>query len=617
MTSATLDLPTVISIDPPGAREIDDAISVSRTPLGGWLVDICLPDVPRILKIGTPDDLAARTAGLSRYLTNGRVERMLPRRIVDQLSLSHEEDRPMIHIRVDLDRNLSTRMRFLRRINHRTLAGMTYADADRALLDAAHPLHGRLSAIWELAAVLHEERAAATGAKFDLSRSRYTNEEGKTVRLDRHSAHRSTMAVMEIMILTNAALAAWAEEYGSPVLYRNHRLAGFAHGSRTAATLELAEQEGLDLATAALRLRSKAHEVVPAEMGVRPLGHYGLDLGAYAWFTSPLRRYCDVVNLRALLNEETECDLSQLASDLTTAHRIEKAKSSEHHARAARRAIVELLNANDSQGIAAYDLHTILRALGEARSFNRDAAMRHLLARMEEDALSGRDLATLSEDGLTLFGREAHELVTSWIDASASRRILMAEFYGTGAPLERADGHNHKSRLYDHAAVAGATVCFGRAARSGPPHNPVFTVIASWEDRGVLTTAEGLERTVKSAQQVAARHLLGKLKLTAAGAPVTPSHACAQRPSTGSSPNIGHRSAKSLLMECVQARTGSTVQFGDTVASGPPHDLRFSVTAFYRHGDIEVHATGVGRTKKDAAHDASAKILKDLRAYAD
>lgn len=606
MNDQDQDLPQVLSIDPHGAREIDDAIGVTRLADGSWKVDVCIPDVPGMMPRGSKADEEARAQGLTRYLAEGRVHRMLPPALVDRLSLSPDEDRPMVHVAIQIGRRLETRVVGVRRLVHRTLAQLSYGQADAAIRDEGHPLHEHVGAVWQLAQILHEERAAATGATFDIAAGTYTNEEGHTVRLERGAAHPSNMAVMEIMILTNAALATWSRESGRSVLYRNHRLPGFTSGSRSAAAEELAEREGLGQATAVRRLRAIGNGIGPAEMGTEPLGHHGLDLAAYAWFTSPLRRYCDVVNLRALLDGDVDEELIRLADHLTTVHRTEKSRSSEHHANVARRRIVNMIEAGEEESLDRYDLHTIVRALCENPGFDMAPALRLVAARLAADGLSGRDIATLEDEVAQLFGAEAHETLAAWIEESEARKLMLAEFRGAAPATAPADGRNHKGRLQEHATTMKAGLRFDSPVRTGPPHNPLFSVTATWSLGGKATTGRGTSRTVRGAEAAAALDLTGQLGLATAAEPVgAPETQARATPGTNAAVP-----AKSRLMEWVQGHPGSTVVFGQPVSSGPPHAPLFGVQATYRHHGREVYAEGEGRTKKEAEHAASEEMLK-------
>ena len=601
--------PSTISIDPAGAREIDDAIAVTSLGSLGWRVDVCIPDVPAVVRPGTRDDLAARADGLTRYSSGGRTWNMLPPATVEGLSLSPDEDRPMVHVSILVDRRLRASVESLSRLRHRTLAQLSYAEADVGMRDVGHALHEPLRAIWQLAMALHEERAAATGATFDVSGGTYTNEEGQTVRLGTGMAHPSNMAVMEIMILANTALAAWSRHAGKAVLYRNHRLPDFASGDRGAAAEELGEREGLGPATAARRLRGMTKDIGPAEMGTEPLGHHGLDLPAYAWFTSPLRRYCDVVNLRAALAEESESDLEGLARHLTEAHRDEKGRSSDHHAQSARSRMAGLLGSRHEKDLDRHDVHTILRSLRENPGFDQAAAMRLITARMAADSLSGRDIAMLEEEVQTLLGNEMRDTVAAWVSDSPARRLLLDEYRGVATPVQAKDDRNHKGRLQECAMSVRATLAFGVASRTGPPHSPVFDVIATWSAGDELVTARGAGRTLRAAEQEAARALIERLGLGTEG---SIQRAAAPSSTTKGTGAAQVRTAKSRLMEWVQAHPGSTVVFGTASSNGPPHARTFSIGAVYEMAGETIQETGEGRTKKEAEQDASTRILAKL-----
>lgn len=593
-----LMIPPVITIDPRGARDLDDALAVSPLAEGGWQIDVCLPDVPLAVSRGTDCDLSAREAGVTHYGRDEIRRSMLGSELTDAITLSASDERNMIHIKIHITSDLEARIHSIERIYGRVLASLSYEEADVAIADEAHPYHGHIARLWDIACRLHEERAAATGAVFDLKHQRYTNEEGQVLRLEGRTAHRSNMLVMELMILTNVALARYAREKQAAILYRNHCLEGFQFGDRTSAAAEIAKIKGVGKHVALRMVSSMGNQVRQAEMGVEPRGHYGLDVDVYAWFTSPLRRYADIVNLRALLDDEKDPDLHQLAGWLTAIHRQQKDASSKHHAENHRREVLRYIDRGDIQALAAYDLHTILRALEENEGYDRGKAQNYIFQRLGNLELSGRDIDVTLETGARLFGEGFKAKIDDWLKEDPARELLLKGHRGEKLDIPKAD-RNYKGELLERGAAAQAKVKFEPARRTGLSHAPIFTSEVEWILNGETEKAEGNGRTIKEAEFVAARLLLEKLG-----------------PLPKGQVNAAQANPKSALLEYA-AKNGDSASFLEKGRYGPPHDTTFSVEVVYHQQGTAYTANGAGKSLKEAERNASQKLLQDLLGASD
>lgn len=586
-------IPPVITIDPRGARDLDDALAVSPLSEGGWQVDVCLPDVPLAVSRGTDCDLSAREAGVTHYGRDEIRRSMLGSELTDAITLSASDERNMIHIKIHITSDLEAHIHSIERIHGRVLASLSYEEADLAIADETHPYHGHIARLWDIACRLHEERAAATGAVFDLKNQRYTNEEGQVLRLEGRTAHRSNMLVMELMILTNVALARYAREKQAAILYRNHCLEGFQFGDRTSAAAEIAKIKGVGKHVALRMVSSMGNQVRQAEMGVEPRGHYGLDVDVYAWFTSPLRRYADIVNLRALLDDVKDPDLHLLAGSLTAIHRQQKDASSKHHAESHRREVIRHINQNNESALSVYDLHTIMRSLEENGGYDPEKAKSYIMKRLGDLELSGRDIDVALDAGERLFGESFKEQIQDWLKEDPARELLLKGHRGEKLDIPKAD-RNYKGELLERGAAVQAMVKFEPARRTGLSHAPIFTSEVFWMLGDETKKAEGNGRTIKEAEFVAARMLLEQL-----GPMVKTSAANAQ-----SNP-------KSALLEYA-AKNNDSASFRETGRYGPPHDTTFSVEAVYSGKGSTYTAKGTGKSIKEAERNASHKLLQEL-----
>lgn len=617
--------PMLVSIDPEHSRDLDDAICVTRQD-DGWIVDVCLPDVASLLPAGSEADTDARRRVTTRYDADGIREGMLPAEIADASSLTPHAETPMLWCRIALGSDLLPTRVNTTRISHRTHARLSYAEADEMMTDVG-PLGDALRDAWGLAARLHEKRRRRTGALFDARRGIYTTEEGAISVLKRRASHRSHMIVMEIMILANSAMAGEARRRGCPIIYRNHRPNDVSSGFRANIRRELRDTEGLSRAGAMERMRALGSMIGTATFGVSPEGHWGLDLPEYAWFTSPLRRYADIVNTRALFHGEADRDIDDTARHLDEQTRIERARSAEHHGAQSRRGIARLAERGDLHALAGYQLHTILRACAE-NGVGGEAAGVEITKRLASGLVDGKDLAAIFGRGREILEDKAIAETTAWVAADGRRRALLAEHLSSKGveasdpaafadalglptdalpPVDQTEDElppgmpvNAKGLLLERATAAKARAEVVEIGRIGPSHRPRFLVRASWiAPDGTLTAAERSADTLKAAMHEASWTLVVTLGVAeAAPSTAVPSTSATQNP-------------KSLLLETA-AKDRALVTFDTLSRSGPPHAPVFTVSATWRDGKGDVKATGSASTLKAAEREAATGLLAAL-----
>jgi ribonuclease R len=631
------ELPVVISIDPPMSRDLDDAIAAVRLPDGGWRVDVCVPDVPALVATGDEVDVAARDRVVTRYGGPFVRASMLPEKTVAALSLSPRRNTPMCWFRIDLGADLAVAEVAVSRIVHRTAARLSYLEADEALADPAARHHAAIASMWELATVLHARRRLRTGAAFDPVRHVYTTEEGVVSHLRAKESHRTHLLVMEIMILANESLAAHARAAGVPVVYRNHRPRDASSGLRADVVREMREIDNMTPEQAAARLGQVAARIGPAGFGVAPEGHWGLDVPCYAWFTSPLRRYCDVVNLRALAHGEVDPDVAATATWLEKRTReIQEERSSDHGLRA-RAGIARQVGLGHAANLADRDLHTILRACSENAVID-DLVVDELRRRLAAGTVSGKDLESVFTYGRDVLDAPVVASVVAWLAADPQRQRALAhdmvlrqriaripslpqggedvhaamtriaeilEFAWDQAPAAaqeepQVDHPNPKGALLELATARGGRADFSEKGRTGPPHAPRFTISARWTRGEERLEASASASSVKAATRAAAWGLLRELD-----ARQPPTRAPAASAADPSKP------AKSRLLEHATA-SGGTAAFAQPVVTGPPHQPNFEVEAEYRIGDRLLVGRGRGRSRKEAEREAAEEVLRQV-----
>ena len=327
------DIPFV-TIDGEDARDFDDAVFAERTTNGGWRLLVAIADVAHFVAPGSALDRAAQERGNSVYLPD-RVVPMLPEALSNgACSLLANEDRLVLACDMDISKQGGiTRFEF-RRAVIRSRARLTYDGVDAFLRSPqAHELSAdvasSLGVLHEVYRALHGMREQRGALDFDAREAKVTLRDGQPTGvqlLARHDAHRM---IEEAMIAANVAAAMHLEQRADgtqrqpiPPPYRVHE----PPAEDKLATLRLALQragqhlaEGSptpsQLADACAKARTRSswpgwiwdalvlRSLAQARYEPKRLGHFGLALPTYVHFTSPIRRYADLLVHRMILGE--------------------------------------------------------------------------------------------------------------------------------------------------------------------------------------------------------------------------------------------------------------------------------------------------------------------------
>lgn len=322
----SLDL---LTIDPIDARDHDDAVHAAPdTDLGnagGWIVYVAIADVAHYVRSGTRLDREAQVRGNSVYFPD-RVVPMLPEKISNDLcSLREGEDRPCLVARMVFDRHGNKKRHTFLRAMMRSAAKLAYEEAQAAVdgrpSAKAEPLLERaLKPLWAAYGALAAARDRREPLDLDLpERKILIDKTGRVERIvtpDRLTAHR---LIEEFMIQANVAAAEALEAKRAPVIYRVHdapskekllSLRDFLEGLDLklpgSATLRSGDFNKLLQRAKALPVVDLVNEVVlrsqsQAVYAPENIGHFGLNLQRYAHFTSPIRRYADLMVHRSLI----------------------------------------------------------------------------------------------------------------------------------------------------------------------------------------------------------------------------------------------------------------------------------------------------------------------------
>jgi len=319
-------LPTV-TIDGEDAKDFDDAISVERAP-DGYKLRVHIADVTHYVEPGGSLDEQAAYRGNSVYLP-GTVAPMLPQRLSnDVCSLRPHAERAAVTVEMEVSRDGEARSATVFRSLIISDVRLTYEGVDAFLRgegEVEQP--GLIRAAYDLSRAL-KTRAARRG-KLELGgrEPEYEiDEEGIPVSA---RARRSTPArelIEELMVLANESVAKMLRRRRGGV-FRVHERPDLESlellGQRLAAIGVHVEPTPENLGTIAQKAKSDAvnylilRSIPRALYSPQPTGHYGLALDDYTHFTSPIRRYADVLVHRALLGDETPEDLSGIATHIS------------------------------------------------------------------------------------------------------------------------------------------------------------------------------------------------------------------------------------------------------------------------------------------------------------
>ena len=337
-----------ITIDPVDARDFDDAISVARTVRGGWMLGVHIADVSHYVDWESAIDLEARRRSTSVYLAD-RVLPMLPERLCNDLcSLRPDEDRLAFTVDIELDAQGRVRTYEPYPSVIRSRVRMDYGAAD-ALLREGEPDGAALDAAARGRAELAVEAARANGvdlraflrnadalarARREIRRKRGSidfdtpevhvllDEAGMPVDIVTRERTAATSLVEEAMLLANECVAEFLADRDLVSAYRVHEdpspdslasaaktltelgavegglAAGIMLGDPRAISAAVEDAAGTAFAPQvnALLLRAQQRAVYKSHNE----GHYALGARAYCHFTSPIRRYPDLIAHRVL-----------------------------------------------------------------------------------------------------------------------------------------------------------------------------------------------------------------------------------------------------------------------------------------------------------------------------
>ena len=321
-----------VTMDPPDAKDHDDAVHAVPDPdprnSGGHLVSVAIADVAYYVGPGTALDRAAAERGNSVYFPD-RVVPMLPERISNNLcSLRPQEDRPALAVRMVIGADGRKRSHTFHRVMIRSAARLHYEQAQLAVAgrtdEVTEPIAEKiLTPLYGAYRAVRHARDERGPLDLELpERKIVLKSDGTVDRVIMPQRLESHRLIEEFMILANVAAAETCERARVPLIYRVHDepspeklnalreflttldislpKGGVLRPDAFNRILQRVKGRDIERLVNQVVLRSQAQ----AQYSPENFGHFGLNLRRYAHFTSPIRRYADLIVHRALIRSQ-------------------------------------------------------------------------------------------------------------------------------------------------------------------------------------------------------------------------------------------------------------------------------------------------------------------------
>ncbi|WP_374104070.1 ribonuclease R [Bacillus sp. ISL-18] len=354
---------TIVTIDGADAKDLDDAVTVTKLDNGNYKLGVHIADVSYYVKEGTPIDVEAEERATSVYLVD-RVIPMIPHRLSNGIcSLNPRVDRLVLSCEMEISSEGTVVSHEIFQSVIKTTERMTYYDVNRILTDKDEETRARYESLVpmfemmeELAEILRNKRMKRGAIDFDFKESKVlVDEEGKPTDVVLRERSVAERLIEEFMLAANETVAEHFHWMEVPFIYRIHEdpkedklrrffefitnfgyiVKGTANDVHPRALQEIIEEvqgkpEEMVISTVMLRSMQQA-KYYPES-----LGHFGLSTEFYTHFTSPIRRYPDTIVHRLIRTYLIEGKIDSATQEKWNARLPEIA---EHSSKMERRAV--------------------------------------------------------------------------------------------------------------------------------------------------------------------------------------------------------------------------------------------------------------------------------------
>ncbi|WP_088104145.1 ribonuclease R [Halalkalibacter urbisdiaboli] len=368
---------TIVTIDGADAKDLDDAVHVKRLNNGHYVLGVHIADVSYYVTEGSPIDKEAAERATSVYLVD-RVIPMIPHRLSNGIcSLNPKVDRLTLSCVMEIDPNGQVVKHDIFQSVIKTTERMTYSDVNKILVDKDEEVRGKYEGLLpffedmeELAAILRKKRFDRGAIDFDFKEAKVlVDEEGKATDVVLRTRSVAEKLIEEFMLAANETIAEHFHWLKLPFVYRIHEdpdvekltkflefITNFGYVVRGTANtihpralqklLEEVRGEPEETVISTVMLRSMKQ----AKYDPNSLGHFGLSTEFYTHFTSPIRRYPDLIVHRLI----REYLIKGNVDEQTQEHWREKLPGLTQHSSEMERRAVEAERDTDSVKKAQY-----------------------------------------------------------------------------------------------------------------------------------------------------------------------------------------------------------------------------------------------------------------------
>ena len=367
--------------------DLDDAIWLERLP-DGWNAVVSISAVSEAVIQNSYTDLSARRRGATRYRGTRTVTPMLDYSLSQgSLSLLPDTEREVLAFTINLSQSLEVRDVRLERTTLNNRGRYDHREAGVLSRSGDGVQGAMLGDMFRVAGGLLQQRRSGGAIAFMSENGNVlTDEEGNRISYEGSDEARAHLIVQEFMILVNRTISALCAKAGVGLIYRNH-----TEISREEP--DIADDETED---------GEARKNGRAFLSPVPEGHAGLNLPAYAWFTSPVRRYADLVNHRILLSildgyesPYSRQELDSIARELNDLDALEKTAVTDGFKDAARERALFSLQDGRLCTLNRARMTGVIKVACETPNLMHEEFVSVITERMKQCTLSSKDMSRL------------------------------------------------------------------------------------------------------------------------------------------------------------------------------------------------------------------------------